>query len=110
MSLFKAQKSPQNAPKNDFFKFFLHISFYIATEVMYTKFGDPKSILAEFHFLMLKKAKSPQNALKIDFFKFFLHISFFIATEAVYTKFGDPKSIVVEHFFYYKETSFKRIL
>ena len=33
-----------------FFTFFLHISFSIATEAMYTEFGDPKSIMAEFHF------------------------------------------------------------
>ena len=27
----------------------------IATEAMYTKFGDPKSIMAEFHFSRAKK-------------------------------------------------------
>ena len=53
----KGKKAPQNAPKNDFFKFFLYISFYIGTEAMRTKFGDPKSIMAEFYFLRPKKSK-----------------------------------------------------
>ena len=84
------------SPQNDFFQFFLLISFYIATEAIHTKFGDPKSIMAEFHFSTPKKCK---NAPKNDFSQFFLLTSFYIATVVIHTKFGDPKSILAEFHF-----------
>jgi len=73
---------------------------------MYTEFGDPKSIMVEFHFLRpLKGKKKPP---KTTFSIFFLHISFSIATEAMYTEFGDPKSIMVEFHFSRPKKPLKR--
>ena len=38
-----------------FFQIFFNISFRIVLEAMYIKFGDPKSIIADFQFFKPKK-------------------------------------------------------
>ena len=71
---------------------------------MYIKFGDPKSIIADFQFSRPKKCqkalKSPKMTFLNDFFQIFYNISFHIALEAMYIKFGDPKSIIADFQFY----------
>ena len=52
----KALKSPKMTfLKMTFFGIFFNISFPIVLEAMYIKFGDPKSIIADFQFSGQKK-------------------------------------------------------
>ena len=76
----RQKKGPKRPLKNDFFNFFSHISFYIGTEAMYSKFGDPMSIIAEFHFWRPKKAKNaPKRPPKTTFSHFSVIFRFTLA-------------------------------
>ncbi len=63
---------------------------------MYIKFGDPKSIIADFQFSRPKKCQKALKSPKMTFFQIFYNISFHIALEVMYINFGDPESIMAE--------------
>ena len=62
-----------------FFQIFFNISFLIGLEAMYIKFGDTKSIIADFQFFKPKKSlkslkSTKMTFLKITFFQIFFNI------------------------------------
>ena len=51
----KSAKTTQKGPKWLFFSQYVHSLFHVAQEAYYTEFGDPNSIMLDFHFSELKK-------------------------------------------------------
>ena len=58
------------APFNNFVgSIFLNNFYHIVSDANCTKFGNPSSIIADFHFLALKKVQKGSKKAKNDFFE-----------------------------------------